>query len=467
MKISNYFIFDVLRIAFANAFANKNMTINENKSFRVDDFLNILIPSSKLKRLKFKITQFISVNLMHNESINEEIQTIINKLFTDVLDISKIHSFYHRRLITIIDDHKIWIRMLNIIFQHSVQETITYQKYEWILSISIFFHLQFNMMKMLLINNYDFIKIKTSNRSNLKQHEKFWARKKVRSKKWNFHAVKKFIMQNYKIRIVVVFWIFVEKERKFEFEKNEDFSELKYLNDWISRVFNSKLFEMIKKIRKYILIDDMTICQNEKLRNHIFFCQQIEAYLLLKFFISKDDIDFFSHAFVKTIMLFHETRKHNYHMLTLYMFWMININACSSKLKKIILINSLINVRDKKNKFIVVDLHLKFFNDYMKKIMRNKRIFFIDVKYLFKYNIWFANTIRNQLLWMKRFHEMRMNIWHSIVNQKIDIVKLAQKLRNEMKIHRNCRILETNRIKNLFVNDAKNLNQFVRKFNRR
>jgi hypothetical protein len=62
------------------------------------------------------------------------------------------------------------------------------------------------------------------------------------------------------------------------------------------------------------------IIQNEKLRNHILYVQQIETYLLLKYVISRDDIDLLSRMFARIILLFHESKKFNYQMKTLYMF---------------------------------------------------------------------------------------------------------------------------------------------------
>ena len=77
---------------------------------------------------------------------------------------------------------------------------------------------------------------------------------------------------------------------------------------------------MIERIKKYVFVDDLKICENDELRNHILFCQQIETYLLLKHFISTNDIDFFLYVFVRIAILFHNTKKHNYQMKILYMF---------------------------------------------------------------------------------------------------------------------------------------------------
>ncbi len=145
---------------------------------------------------------------------------------------------------------------------------------------------------------------------------------------------------------------------------------------------------------------DLDQCENDELRNYILFCQHVKSYLWLKYVISRDDIDFLSFVFVKIVVLFHDLSKFNYQTKTLYMFWLINIDIIISNLKKIILTNSLINVSKLKNKFISMNLHLKLHNEYMKKIIRDKRILFINFEYLFKYNAKFANTIKRQFIWI-------------------------------------------------------------------
>ncbi len=93
----------------------------------------------------------------------------------------------------------------------------------------------------------------------------------------------------------------------------------------------------------------------------------MKSYLWLKYVIFRDDINFLSFAFVKIVVLFHDSSKFNYQMKTLYMFWLINIDVIFSNLKKIILTNSLINISRLKNKFISMNLHLKLHNKYIKK----------------------------------------------------------------------------------------------------
>jgi hypothetical protein len=111
---------------------------------------------------------------MINESINENTQIIINELFFEKLSISKIDSFYVNNIALIINDHKIWARIVNTMFQHQTQKSITYERYQWIMSFDVFFHLKMNMIELLLTNHYDFTKSKILiNRFHLKTHAEF------------------------------------------------------------------------------------------------------------------------------------------------------------------------------------------------------------------------------------------------------------------------------------------------------
>jgi hypothetical protein len=332
------------------------------------------------------------------------------------------------------------------------------------MSFNVLFHLKMNMIELLLTNHYDFTKSKILiNRFHLKTHVEFWNQKKIRFDNWDFHVAQKLILQSYKTRMTTIFWIF--QRQKIHENVDESTDELERLKNWINDVIASSLFQLVEKIRIYLMSFHLFNIQNEKLRNYILYVQQVETYLLLKYVISRDDIDLFFRMCAWIIWLFHESKKFNYQMKTLYMFWLTNTNACIDDLKKAILVNSLMNIQRKKNKFFFVDLHLKLLNEYVKKIMKNRRISFMNLEYLFEYNAKFASSIKQQFIWMKRFHNVRVNIKHSIINEFNDIMKLTIESRKEMIYREIKRIFSTNQTKNLFVLDDKTLKVFVDKFN--
>jgi hypothetical protein len=376
--MSSYFILDVLRITFKTAM-NKNSV----------DF-DRLLSKSQIRLLKSIKIKFISIDLHLNENINENIQIIINRLYFELLSIDKFNFFYENDLILMMNNYEIWARIMSCKFQHSIQKISIYERYKWALSLDALFHFQINMIDAILKIHYEFIKFSLSFHNNLRTHVEFWNRKKIRFDNFEFHATQKFIIQNYKTRVVVIFWIVVQRQRSLH--------ELKNLKTWINNAIASKLLNVIEKIRVFLVKFDLDQCKNDELRNHILFYQHVKSYLWLKYVISRDDIDFLSFAFVKIVVLFHDSSKFNYQTKTLYMFWLINIDVIFSNLKKIILTNSLINISKLKNKFISMNLHLKLHNEYIKKIIRDKRISFLNLEYLFEYNAKFASTIKRQFI---------------------------------------------------------------------
>jgi hypothetical protein len=263
-----------------------------------------LLSKSQICLLKSTKMKFISIDFHFNESINEETQIIINRLYFDLLSIDKFNSYYENDLVLMMNDHKIWARIMSCKFQHSMQEISIYERYKWALSLDALFHLQMNMIDLILKIHYEFIKFSLSFRSSFRIHVEFWDRKKIRFDNIEFHATQKFIIQSYKTRVVVVFWIVVQRIISL--------NELKDLKTWINNAFASKLLNAIEQIRFFFMKFDLDQCENNELRNHILFCQHVKSYLWLKYVISRDNIDFLFFAFVKIVILFHDSSKFNY-----------------------------------------------------------------------------------------------------------------------------------------------------------
>ncbi len=171
--------------------------------------LDRLLSESQIRLLKSTKIEFISIDLHLNESINESIQIIINRLYLELLNIDKFSFFYENDFILMMNDHKIWTRIMNCKFQHSMQKISIYERYKWALSLDTLFHFQMNMIDAILKIHYEFIKFSLSFRSSFRTHVEFWNRKKIWFDNFKFHATQEFIIQNYKTRVVVVFWIVI------------------------------------------------------------------------------------------------------------------------------------------------------------------------------------------------------------------------------------------------------------------
>jgi hypothetical protein len=248
--MSSYFILDVIRITFKIAMNKNNVDLNR------------LLSESQIRLLKSTKVEFISIDLHLTENINESTQIIINRLYLKLLNIDK-------------------FRVMSCKFQHWVQEISIYERYKWALSFDALFHLQMNMIDAILKIHYEFIKFSLSFRSNLRIHAEFWDRKKIRFDNFEFHATQKFIIQNYKIRVVVIFWIVVQR--------TSSLNDLKNLKTWINNAFASNLLNAIEQIRFFLMKFDFDQCENDELSNHILFCQHVKSYLWLKYVILKRD----------------------------------------------------------------------------------------------------------------------------------------------------------------------------------
>lgn len=252
---------------------------------------------------------------MINESTNEGTQAIIDRLFPELLDIRKDNPYYAEKLALSVGDHKTWARLMSTMFQHQAQETSVYDRYGWYLPVGALFHLQLNMIDMLLNNHYGSTKMKTSTRSNLRNHAEYWDRKKVRPEKWDFHATEELILQSYKARVIATLWSFVEENESARSELNlDDFK------NWISNASMFDLLKRIEQVRVYLLTLTKETRQHDELRNHVLYCQQVEAYQLLKHAISTGDIGLLPHAIARVAVMFHGCKKFNYQIETLFMF---------------------------------------------------------------------------------------------------------------------------------------------------
>lgn len=230
--------------------------------------------------------------------------------------------------------------------------------------------------------------VKTSNRSNLKNHAEFWGRKKCRPEGWDFHATEELILQSYKVRVVATLWSFVQRDEGFVLD-------LEGLKTWVSTAPVSELLAKVEQVCTYLLKSSEAMAQNGELRNHVLFYQQVKGYLMLKHAISTGDIRLLLYAIVCAAVMFHGCRKFNYQIETLFMFWVTSTNASLGELRKVILASSLVNIQRKENKFIPLDLHLELHNGYMKKVMRDRQTSSINIERLFEYSSRFASTVRD------------------------------------------------------------------------
>ncbi len=93
--MSSYFILDIIQIMFKIAMNKNNVDLNR------------LLSKSQIRLLKSTKVEFISIDFHLNENINENIQIIINRLYSKLLNINKFNFFYENDFILMMNDYKI------------------------------------------------------------------------------------------------------------------------------------------------------------------------------------------------------------------------------------------------------------------------------------------------------------------------------------------------------------------------
>ena len=75
-------------------------------------------------------------------------------MFLTLLGIKKDNSCFETALYLVYDDHKTVAHMLNIRYLHEFQQKDTFIQYKWLVPVVALFHLQMNLVHLLLMNHF-------------------------------------------------------------------------------------------------------------------------------------------------------------------------------------------------------------------------------------------------------------------------------------------------------------------------
>jgi hypothetical protein len=291
--------------------------------------LKISCEMSNLSRLFSRRTNFISLELNHNENNTKNIQDIIEKLFLIKYDLISNRLKWKIYLHFVFDDQKIIDIIKNIKILHEEQEFMNFQRYKWFFFVIILFHFQMIMIHLIQITHYDskrVISITFSlrfDRFKLRFVTKFFDRKKICFEKETrkFHVFEKLIIHIFKAFLITMFWIVLEKNINSNSFVSFETIDLK---NTFEKYLNIRLFADIRRLIHETWVrffeDKTHLNKNDDLRNRMFFIQQMKTYMLLKYVISHANLTFIIYVFSRIIMLFHDFNKYKYNFEMLYMF---------------------------------------------------------------------------------------------------------------------------------------------------
>lgn len=222
-----------------------------------DTMLSVSAP--KIERLKVKATEAIPAGYKFNKSTNEGTQQIINAMFLNSLGIKE-DPHFRSALYLVYGDHKTVARMLSTRYLHESQETNAFAQYKWLVPVAALFHLQMNLVHLLLMTHFGSEKPSANlDNSHLCQNAEFWNRTKIRPGKFDFHAAEELIIHSYKARVVAMVWIIVRRQdatmRAIHSNRYQVDDELAYLDHWLR---NQPASMTLKKV-----MDEVCVCLME------------------------------------------------------------------------------------------------------------------------------------------------------------------------------------------------------------
>lgn len=163
------------------------------------------VPAPMIEQLKITKTQAIPAGYKFNKSTNKRMQQIFNAMFLTLLAIKKNDPCFETALYLVYNDHKMVACMLNTRYLHESQETGTFIQYKWLVPVAALFHLQMNLVHLLLMTYFGSEKPSAKlDHSHLCQNPEFWNCTKIRPGKFNFHVAEKLVIHSYKSHVVAM-----------------------------------------------------------------------------------------------------------------------------------------------------------------------------------------------------------------------------------------------------------------------
>ena len=285
--------------------------------------------------------------------------------------------FFKNKLRLIYGDQKSFARLWTIRKDGVEDEEPGYGQFRWLLPIPALFHYKMCYCKVAHQHHWEPAKGvkepgKQTTHSFLKPGAGIWSRKRIKDAGKDFYAVEEFLMHSFDSRVLVAYWQCLLDKEPEEIAKMSDES-FKAACDKAEEDLTVPKFEgILKDIYTRIFLSTDQEETDPELRNHYYFLQMFEPYILLKAAIKYGDIAYMSRALDIMTMYILGSSSKNYAIVSLFLAYHTRSKGSDPAIGRALLANSIVNETGKIDGWKEIDLFNEHLNRSIKEAFRHR-----------------------------------------------------------------------------------------------
>ena len=385
---------------------------------------------------------------------------------------------FSKRLFLVFGD-QLTVSRIRSIKSERREATSAYDRFNWLLPVSAFFHLRMNLLYMVSKSHYSDESGAPNQYSTLSAHIHALHRKNIPQGSAPFHHLEELIIHSFKARIVALFLLYIKERSKGRCNVTDTDHVSAYIKSLRPLEFSQVIdgihhMAFTVDIRRKANAADITECppkkktkkgtdrgapgsqpksttKDEEFINHIRYLQEVETYCTLKYAIKHADVGLLQRILPRCCMYFLGSNATNYALEMLHLWRLLSTDACEPPLKRAILVNGLINLRGQADSWMEIDRHNEHLNLELKTLLNARRNGTFDIDTLFKHSVLCCEYSTKVMKSLEGAFGERTNGSHTTKDAAADIRFLADILKDGSIVYtksRSCQHQSLNTVSN-------------------
>ena len=395
-----------------------------------------------LDRLPSKPTRFHPVQTVHaDESTLEGNHEILEDIFIRQFGFDKEEDrlLFEKKLRLIYGDQKTFARLWTIRKDGVEEEEAGYGQYRWLLPVPALFHYKMCYLKVVYQQHYEPVKGKRTDQETTHSYLKLgageWGRKRIKDPSKDFYAVEEFLTHSFDSRVLVAYWSCLLNKEPEAIARMSDESFEAACNKAEDELTVSKFEGILKDLYTRLLVSEPEETDPE-LRNHYYFTQMFEPYLLLKAAIKYGDVGYISRALDKMSIYIFGSASTNYAIVSMFLAYLTRSKGSDPAVARAWLANAIVNETGKTDGWKEIDLLIEHLNHSIKEAFRNRANSSFDFVHAMDYTSLNAIQFKKIRKLIYTFFGVYNSGKHRTMDADKDITRYANVLRTTGSFHR-------------------------------